>query len=391
MDVKKFQAALTHLKAGGLVIVTDDESRKSEGDLVGLGAVVTPGKVNFMTKYARGLMCAPVGPEIAQRLALPQMTADNTDPFGTAFTLSVDHRTTTTGISAYDRAATIKALADPQSQPADFYRPGHIFPLTAQKDGVLSRDGHTEAAVDLARLVGLTPVAYICEILQEDGHMARRPRLVEMADEYGLPLLTVADIKTYRRLQVNDELTPVKLPTAYGDFKLVPFPDETLALTKGNWTVDEPVLVRLHSECLTGDVFGSERCDCGPQLHAAMQKVTEVGQGAIIYLRQEGRGIGLLNKLKAYHLQGNGLDTVEANQALGFAEDERDYQEAAQILRHLGITKVRLMTNNPDKIEQLRAAGIEVVERVPLELPPTAANRRYLKTKQEKLQHYLHL
>ena len=391
MDVKKFQAALSYLKTGGLVIVADDESREAEGDLVGLGAVVTPGKVNFMTKYARGLMCAPVGPEIAQRLALPQMTADNTDPFGTAFTLSVDHRTTTTGISAYDRAATIKALADPQSQPADFYRPGHIFPLTAQKEGVLGRDGHTEAAVDLARLVGLPPVAYICEILQEDGHMARRPRLVEMADEYGLPLLTVADIQTYRRLQVSDELTPVKLPTAYGDFKLVPFPDETLALTKGNWTVDEPVLVRLHSECLTGDVFGSKRCDCGPQLHAAMEKVAEVGQGAIIYLRQEGRGIGLLNKLKAYHLQEDGMDTVEANQALGFAEDERDYQEAAQILRHLGITKVRLMTNNPDKIEQLKAAGIEVVERVPLEIQPTEANRRYLKTKQEKLQHYLHL
>ena len=391
MDVKKFQAALSYLQQGGLAIVTDDESREAEGDLVGLGAVVTPGKVNFMTKYARGLMCAPVGPEIAKRMELPQMTADNTDPFGTAFTLSVDHRTTTTGISAYDRAATIKALADPNSQANDFYRPGHIFPLTAQADGVLARDGHTEAAVDLAQLAGLPPVAYICEILQEDGHMARRPRLEEMADEYGLPLITVADIQTYQGLKVSDDLTPVKLPTAYGDFKLIPFADETLALTNGNWTVDEPVLVRLHSECLTGEVLGSERCDCGPQLHAAMQKVDAAGQGAIIYLRQEGRGIGLLNKLKAYHLQENGFDTVEANQALGFAEDERNYQAAAQILRHLGITKVRLMTNNPDKIEQLKDAGIDVIERVPLEIPPTTANRRYLKTKQEKLQHYLHL
>lgn len=391
MDVKKIQAAIDHLKKGGLVIVMDDLDREAEGDMIGLASKATPEKVNFMTKYARGLMCVPMAPAVAKRLALPQMTADNTDPFGTAFTISVDHKSTTTGISAFDRWRTITHLADPQATNADFYKPGHIFPLVAKEDGVLERDGHTEAAVDLARLAGEEPVAYICEILKANGEMARSKELHEKAAEFSLPIITIKDLQEYRRSRVSQPTKEVHLPSEYGDFRLRHFAGDNLALIKGNISGDEPVLVRLHSECFTGDVFGSLRCDCGPQLHEAMRRINAVGRGVVLYLRQEGRGIGLENKLRAYHLQEEGYDTVEANTALGFKPDERQYKVAAQILRQLGITKIDLLTNNPDKIDQLTAAGITVHDRLPLEIRANKYDRRYLVTKKNKFHHLLDL
>lgn len=391
MDVKKIQAAIEQLKQGGLVIVMDDLDREAEGDLVGLASKATPAKVNFMTKHARGLMCVPMAPAVADRLELRQMTVDNTDPFGTAFTISVDHHSTTTGISAFDRCRTISHLADPASRNADFYKPGHIFPLVAKAGGVLERNGHTEAAVDLAKLAGVEPVAYICEILKDNGEMARSPELHEMAAEYGLPIITIKDLQEYRRNPVSRPVEEVKLPSAYGDFRLRRFTGDNLALIKGNLAGEEPVLVRLHSECFTGDVLGSLRCDCGPQLHAAMERISAAGRGVVLYLRQEGRGIGLANKLRAYRLQEQGYDTVEANEQLGFQPDERQYDLAAKMLKQLGVRRVALLTNNPDKISQLGLDGIEIARRVPLEIQPNRYDRNYLTTKKEKFHHLLTL
>lgn len=379
------------VKVGDLVIVMDDLDREAEGDLVGIASKVTPQKVNFMTKYARGLMCVPMAPKVAKRLQLPQMTSDNTDPFGTAFKISVDHKSTTTGISAFDRWRTIKNLAGPQASGDDFYKPGHLFPLVAKDHGVLERNDHTEAAVDLAKLAGEEPVAYICEIIKANGEMARSTELHEMAEEYSLPLITIQELQEYRQSEISKPATPVSLPTEYGHFKLHRFNNDNLALVKGDVQGDDPVLVRLHSECLTGDTFGSLRCDCGPQLHEAMRMIEKQGSGAILYLRQEGRGIGLQNKLKAYRLQEEGLDTVEANEHLGFQPDERTYEEAAEILKQLGITKIDLLTNNPDKIEQLKLDGIEINQRVPLEIAPTSYDKNYLLTKKNKFHHLLDL
>lgn len=381
MDIKKIQNALTHLKNGGLVIVMDDEDREAEGDMIGLASKATPQKVNFMTKYARGLMCVPMAPKIAEKLQLSQMTSNNTDPFGTAFTISVDHKSTTTGISAFDRWRTITHLADSSAKSEDFYKPGHIFPLVAKENGVLERNGHTEAAVDLAKLAGEEPVAYICEILKSNGEMARSKKLHEIAEEYSLPIITIKELQEYRKNEVSKSVEEVKLPTEYGNFKLHYFTGDNLALIKGDISGDDPVMVRLHSECFTGDVLGSLRCDCGPQLHKAMQQIEKRGRGIILYLRQEGRGIGLRNKLKAYRLQEKGYDTVEANTHLGFKADERHYEIAAQILQELGVHRINLLTNNPDKIKQLKLDGIEIVRRLPLEIAPNIHDQKYLITK----------
>lgn len=391
MNVKKIQAAIKHLQQGGLVIVMDDVDREAEGDLVGLASKATPEKVNFMTKYARGLMCVPMAPEVAERLALPQMTVNNSDPFGTAFTISVDHHSTTTGISAFDRWRTITHLADPTARNEDFYKPGHIFPLVAKKNGVLERNGHTEAAVDLARLAGVEPVAYICEILKSNGEMARSPELHEKAAEFSLPIITIKELQEYQHSEVSRSVEEVHLPSQYGDFQLRWFKNDNLALIKGEIDPNSPVMVRLHSECFTGDVLGSLRCDCGPQLHEAMRRIEENGSGIIIYLRQEGRGIGLKNKLKAYSLQEHGYDTVEANEKLGFAPDERRYDQAIKILHQLGVSKINLLTNNPDKIEQLQLGDIEINERLPLEIAPNRYDANYLITKKNKFHHLLHL
>lgn len=391
MDVKKIQATIKHLQEGGLAIVMDDADREAEGDLVGLASEATPEKVNFMTKYARGLMCVPMAPEVAERLKLPQMTADNSDPFGTAFTISVDHHSTTTGISAFDRWRTITHLAAPTAKNEDFYKPGHIFPLVAKKNGVLERNGHTEAAVDLARLAGVEPVAYICEILKDNGEMARSVELHEKAAEFGLPIITIKELQEYRQSLASKPVEEVHLPSQYGDFRLRWFDDNNLALIKGDIDPTAPVMVRLHSECFTGDVLGSLRCDCGPQLHEAMRRIEKNGSGIIIYLRQEGRGIGLANKLRAYHLQEHGYDTVEANEKLGFAPDERQYDQAIAILRQLGITKINLLTNNPDKIAQLQLGDIKINERIPLEIAPNNYDENYLITKKNKFHHLLNL
>lgn len=391
MDVKKIQNALMHLKNGGLVIVMDDLDREAEGDMIGLASKATPQKVNFMTKYARGLMCVPMAPSVAKRLQLPQMTSDNTDPFGTAFTISVDHKSTTTGISAFDRWRTIKNLANPTATNEDFYKPGHIFPLVAKENGVLDRNGHTEAAVDLAKLAGEEPVAYICEILKSNGEMARSPELHEMAEEYSLPIITIKELQEYWQSEVSQPVEPVNLPTEYGNFKLYRFDDDNLALVKGNLQEDQSVMTRLHSECFTGDVLGSMRCDCGPQLHEAMRMIEKKGTGVVLYLRQEGRGIGLRNKLKAYRLQEQGLDTAEANEHLGFKPDERTYETAAKILKELGVTKIDLLTNNPDKIEQLKMDGITINRRIPLEIAPNTYDKNYLMTKKNKFHHMLDL
>ncbi len=391
MDVKKIQATIKHLQEGGLAIVMDDADREAEGDLVGLASEATPEKVNFMTKYARGLMCVPMAPEVAERLKLPQMTTDNSDPFGTAFTISVDHHSTTTGISAFDRWRTITHLAAPTAKNEDFYKPGHIFPLVAKKNGVLERDGHTEAAVDLARLAGVEPVAYICEILKDNGEMARSVELHEKAAEYGLPIITIKELQEYRQSLASKPVEEVHLPSQYGDFRLRWFNDNNLALIKGDIDPTTPIMVRLHSECFTGDVLGSLRCDCGPQLHEAMRRIEKNGSGIIIYLRQEGRGIGLANKLRAYHLQEHGYDTVEANEKLGFAPDERQYDQAIAILHQLGIIKINLLTNNPDKIAQLQLGDIEINERIPLEIAPNNYDENYLITKKNKFHHLLNL
>lgn len=388
MDVKKIQAAIQWMKQGGLVIVADDEDRESEGDIIGLGSKVTPQKINFITQTARGLLCTSIGRSISERLNLTPMAQNNTDPYGTAFTVSVDYKTTTTGISAFDRATTIKALADSTTKADDFFKPGHTFPLVAKDGGVLERNGHTEASITLARLAGEAEVAYICEVMDADGHMARRPRLKEIAAEYNLPFLTIAELQEYVKNPTSKNNQFVDLPTVYGNFKIKAYVGENLALVKGPIDPNKPVLVRLHSECMTGDVFGSKRCDCGEQLHKAMQKIDHEG-GILIYLRQEGRGIGLSNKLKAYALQDQGRDTYEANKILGFEPDERKYNIAKEILTDLGISKIRLLTNNPDKVTQLTKYGIEVTERVPLEIPANEINKFYLQTKRDKFHHLI--
>ncbi len=389
MDVRKIQNAIQWMKNGGLVIVADDEDRESEGDMIGLGSKVTPENVNFMTKHARGLLCTPVSKTIAQRLNFYQMEQNNTDPYGTAFTISVDYKTTTTGISAYDRAATIKAIADPTSKPEDFFRPGHCFPLVAKDDQIKNRNGHTEASIALAHLAGEPEVAYICEVMKADGHMARRPQLKEIAKEYHLPFLTIAELQEYINSPVSKRSEFVNLPTKYGNFKIKAFANENLAIIKGKIDPKKPVLVRLHSECLTGDTFGSMRCDCGDQLHTAMKQINKNGSGIILYLRQEGRGIGLINKLKAYGLQDQGYDTYEANEILGFKPDERNYIIAAKILKDLGISHINLLTNNPDKIDQLENNGITIEKRISLEIPANEVNHDYLETKRDKFHHLL--
>jgi len=389
--------ALTDLKEGKVIIVCDDEDRENEGDFIALAEKATPTVINFMATHGRGLVCVPIEEDLAQKLDLIPMVSKNSDPHGTAFTVSIDHKFSTTGISAFERSATILSLLDPESKGADFKRPGHIFPLIAKKGGVLRRTGHTEAAVDLARLCGAKPAGVICEIMNEDGTMARVPQLRKIADELDVKMITIKDLIEYRNKKDNliKREVEINLPTEFGSFKAVGYSNlvddkEHVALVKGEINPETPVLVRVHSECLTGDVFGSYRCDCGPQLHAALNQINQAGNGVLLYMRQEGRGIGLLNKLKAYKLQEEGYDTVEANEKLGFGADLREYGIGAQILKDLGIKKMLLLTNNPRKIKGLKGYDLEVVERVPLQMEIRKENANYLRTKHDKLGHLLH-
>lgn len=397
--LSKIEDALKDFKDGKFVIVVDDEDRENEGDLIIAAEKITAEKVNFMLKNARGVLCAPITLSRADELDLPRQVEENTSTLGTPFTVTVDKlEGCTTGVSAHDRAETIKALADPKSTPQTFGRPGHINPLYAQDNGVLRRSGHTEAAVDLCKLTGLYPAGALMEIMNEDGTMARMPELQERAKEWGLKIITIKDLIAYRlkkesSIEVGEE---VDLPTEYGHFHLIPFRQtsnglEHMALIKGTWEEGESILVRVHSSCATGDILGSQRCDCGEQLHKAMQMIEKEGKGVLIYMQQEGRGIGLMNKIAAYKLQEQGLDTVDANIHLGFKPDERDYGCGAQMLRHLGVHKMRLMTNNPTKRVGLEAYGLEIVENVPIEVSPNRFDVRYLKTKRDRMGHTLHL
>lgn len=388
---------MEELRQGRPVILVDDEDRENEGDLIMAAEHVTPEWVNFMLRECRGLLCAALTEERARALDLPLMVERNQDPQGTRFTVSVDARGTTTGISAFERAATIRLLADPEATAQDFRRPGHIFPLVARPGGVLRRAGHTEATVDLLRLAGLRPVGSLIEILKEDGTMARLPDLLEFAGRHGLKVGTIADLIRYRLekgdLYVKREAEAL-LPTRFGEFRIVGYRDsltgeEHAALVMGSWDPEEPVLVRMHSECLTGDALHSLRCDCGFQRDLALERISKEGKGVLVYLRQEGRGIGLINKIRAYHLQDQGLDTVEANLALGFPPDLRDYGVGAQILYDLGVRKMRLLTNNPRKVKALSGFGIEIVERIPLRAGDNPHNERYLQAKKEKLGHWM--
>jgi len=390
------ESAIEDIKEGRLVIVVDDEDRENEGDFICASASITPEVVNFMSKHGRGLICVALLEERCDVLGLELMVNNNTALHETAFTVSVDllGHGCTTGISAHDRAKTIQALINPDTNPEDLGKPGHIFPLRAKKGGVLRRAGHTEAAVDLARLARLEPSGVLVEIMNEDGSMARLPDLVEIAKKFDFRIISIKDLIEYRikRDSLIDEIVRVDMPTKYGHFKLVAFQEknssnEHLALIKGSWNANEPVLVRVHSSCFTGDILGSLRCDCGDQLHNAMKMVEEEGTGVILYMNQEGRGIGLLNKLKAYRLQEQGMDTVEANLHLGFQMDQRDYGVGAQILRHLGITKLKLITNNPKKRVGLIGYGLEIVENVPIKVDPNPHNEKYLQTKRDKLGH----
>lgn len=390
------EEAIIDLMLGKVIIVVDDEDRENEGDFIALADKATPEVINFMIREGRGLVCVPITEQRALELDLPPMVARNSDYHGTAFTISVDHVNTTTGISAHERSATIRAIIDPMALPEHFRRPGHIFPLIAKEGGVLRRAGHTEAAVDLARMCGSYPAAAICEVIKEDGSMARVPDLHQIAQKHELKMITIRDLIHYRneKEKLVQREVEVKLPTDFGTFTAIAYTNavndqEHVALVKGTIDSSRPVLVRMHSECLTGDVFHSHRCDCGPQLAAALEQISREGSGVLVYLRQEGRGIGLINKLKAYVLQEQGLDTVDANIKLGFAPDLRDYGIGAQILKDLGVRQIRLLTNNPRKIKGLEGYGMEIVERVPIQMEEKEDNRNYLRTKKLKLGHML--
>jgi len=393
------EEAIASFRRGEIVIICDDEDRENEGDFAIAAEKVSPAAINFMAKHGRGLICLALTEERCRTLELPLMVEDNTSTFGTAFTISIEARgKVTTGISAADRAATILTAIDPATRPEDLLRPGHVFPLRAKKGGVLKRAGQTEASVDLAALAGLMPAGVICEIMNDDGTMARVPDLTKVAQELGLMMITVSDLISYRLRHETlvRKIASPNLPTVYGDFRIHAYRsdvtgDENVALVMGEIDPEEPTLVRVHSQCLTGDIFGSCRCDCGPQLEQALNHIAEEGKGVLLYLLQEGRGIGLLNKLRAYELQEQGHDTVEANERLGFRPDQRDYGIGAQILRDLGVRKMRLMTNNPSKYVGLHGYGLEIVERLPLEVPPTDISRAYLRTKRDKLGHLLKL
>lgn len=389
--------AIEDIRAGKFIIIVDDENRENEGDLAIAAEKVTPEAINFMAKHARGLICLPIIGSRLDELRIPLMVQENTAKFCTAFAVSIEAKhKTSSGISAYDRAATVKAVLDPNTRPEDLARPGHMFPIRAREGGVLVRAGHTEAIVDLAKLAGLYPAGVICEIMNEDGTMARLPQLEVIAAKFGIKIVSIADLIAYRRRheKLVEKVAETRIPTKYGEFTIIAYrsrvdPDEQVALVKGDISGDEPVLVRVHSECLTGDVFGSLRCDCGGQIDLAMEKIAAEGRGVFLYMRQEGRGIGFHNKMRAYALQDQGLDTVEANIALGFEPDLRDYGIGAQILADLGLHKIRLLTNNPKKVIGLESYGLQIVETVPLRTPPNPYNLEYLKTKQEKLGHLL--
>ena len=399
IKLNTIEEAIEDFREGKFLIVVDDEDRENEGDFIIAAEKITPEKVNFMLKNGRGVLCAPITEERCQELELDMQVANNTSLLGTPFTITVDKLGggCTTGVSMFDRAETILALADPKTKPSDLGRPGHINPLRARSRGVLRRAGHTEAAVDLARLAGLYPAGALIEIINEDGTMARLPQLIEVAKKFDIKIICIKDLISYRLKteSIVENGVEVDLPTQYGHFRLIPFRQksnglEHIALIKGRFEPDEPILVRVHSSCATGDIFGSMRCECGEQLHKAMQRIEQEGKGVIVYLNQEGRGIGLMEKMKAYKLQEDGLDTVDANLHLGHQADERDYGVGAQILRHLGVTKMRLMTNNPVKRVGLEAYGLTVVENVPIEVAPNHYNEFYMKTKKERMGHVLH-
>ena len=398
LQLATIEQALEDFRQGKFVVVVDDEDRENEGDLITAAELITPEKINYMLRYGRGVLCAPLSKERCRQLGLEHQVQSNTSVLGTPFTVTIDLlKGCTTGVSTHDRAATVRAMADPDARPEWFGRPGHINPLYAQDRGVLARAGHTEAAVDLARMSGLQPVACLIEILNEDGTMARMPQLIEFAKREGLNIITIKDLIAYRLKEESlvERGEEVAMPTDHGNFRLIPFRQksdgkEHIVLFKGDWQPGEPVLVRVHSSCMTGDIFGSQRCDCGAQLHRSMELIEKEGKGLVLYLNQEGRGIGLMAKMAAYKLQEEGYDTVDANVHLGYDPDERDYGVGAQILRSLGITKIRLITNNPVKRVGLEAYGLEIVENVPMEITPTPYNERYLRTKKERMSHNLH-